>query len=85
LFAGDFMRTFSLDRCYEELQIVTELARGHHLPFPVSQAVADVYQRALRRYGPADGELLAVRLLEEQAGLELRHGPATPGPRKPGS
>jgi 3-hydroxyisobutyrate dehydrogenase len=46
--------------------------------------VADVYQRALRRYGPADGELLAVRLLEEQAGLELRHGPATPGPREPG-
>ena len=84
LFGGDFMRTFGLDRCYEELQIVTELARDHHLPFPVSEAVADVYQRALRRYGPADGELLAVRLLEEQAGLELRHGPATPGPREPG-
>ena len=83
LFAGDFMRTFGLDRCYEELQIVTELARGHHLPFSVSEAVADVYQRALRRYGPVDGELLAVRLLEEQAALELRHGPATPGPHEP--
>jgi 3-hydroxyisobutyrate dehydrogenase len=83
LFAGDFMRTFGLDRCYEELQIVTELARGHHLPFSVSEAVADVYQRALRRYGPVDGELLAVRLLEEQAALELRHSPATPGPREP--
>lgn len=78
LFAGDFMQTFGLDRCYEELQIVTGLARGHHLPFQVSEAVADIYLRALRRYGPADGELLAMALLEEQAGLSLRHPP--PGP-----
>lgn len=75
LFAGDVMRTFGLDRCCEELQIVTELARDHHLPFQASQAVADVYQRALRRYGPVDGELLAVTLLEEQAGLRLRQEP----------
>jgi 3-hydroxyisobutyrate dehydrogenase len=80
LFAGDFMRTFGLDRCYEELQIVTGLAAGHHVPFQVSEAVAGIYQRALRRYGPADGELLAVSLLEEQAGLRLRHSLAT-GPR----
>jgi 3-hydroxyisobutyrate dehydrogenase len=81
LFAGDVMRTFGLDRCCEELQIVTGLARDHDLPFHASQAVADAYQRALRRYGPADGELLAVTLLEEQAGLPLRHSPATRGRR----
>jgi 3-hydroxyisobutyrate dehydrogenase len=83
LFAGDLMRTFGLDRCYEELQIVTELARDHHLPFQVSEAVADVYQRALRRYGPVDGELLGVALLEEEAGLQLRHSPAAREPRDP--
>ena len=77
LFAGDYLRTFGLDRCYEELQTVTDLARAQHLPFPVSEAVTDVYRRALDRYGPADGELLAVALLEEQAGLELRH-PGSP-------
>jgi 3-hydroxyisobutyrate dehydrogenase len=76
LFAGDFMRTFGLDRCCEELRIATELARDHHLPFPVSESVAGLYRQALRRYGPADGELLAVALLEEQAGLRLRHPPA---------
>jgi 3-hydroxyisobutyrate dehydrogenase len=70
------MRTFGLDRCCEELQTVTELARGHHLPFQVSESVADLYQQALRRYGPADGELLGIALLEEQAGLRLRHPPA---------
>ncbi len=80
LFAGDFMRTFGLDRCCEELQIVTELARGHRLPFQVSESVADLYRQALRRYGPADGELLGVALLEEQAGLRLRHPPAADGP-----
>ena len=42
LFAGDFMRTFGLDRCCEELQIVTELAPGHQLPFRVSESVADL-------------------------------------------
>jgi 3-hydroxyisobutyrate dehydrogenase len=78
LLAGDFLRTFGLDRCCEELRTVTELARAHHLPFQTSEAVTGIYQRALRRYGPADGELLAVRLLEEQAGLQLRHSPATP-------
>ena len=58
LFAGDFMRTFALDRCCEELQTVTELARDHHLPFQVSESVAELYRQALRRYGPTDGELL---------------------------
>jgi len=80
LFAGDFMRTFGLDRCCEELQTVTELARGHHLPFQVSESVAELYQQALRRYGPADGELLGIALLEEQARLRLRHPPAADGP-----
>ena len=83
LLVGDVMPTFGLNRCCEELQVVTELARDHHLPFQASQAVADAYQRALRRYGPADGELLAVTLLEEQAGLQLRYSPATRGPHQP--
>jgi 3-hydroxyisobutyrate dehydrogenase len=75
LFAGDFMRTFKLDRCCQELQIVTGLARDHHLPFQVSESVADLYRQALGQYGPEDGELLAIALLEERAGLRLR----TPG------
>jgi len=76
LFAGDFMRSFGLDRCYEELQTVTELAHALGVPFQLSETVADLYRRAVQRYGPADGELLGVALLEEQAGLQLRHSPA---------
>jgi 3-hydroxyisobutyrate dehydrogenase len=84
LFAGDFLPTFGLDRCCEELQIATDLARDYHLPFQVSESVASLYRQALRRFGPADGELLAVALLEEQAGLRLRHPPAADGLRDPG-
>lgn len=73
LFAGDFMRSFGLDRCYEELQTVTELAHRLGVPFQLSETVTDVYRRAVQRYGSADGELLSIALLEEQAGLLLRH------------
>jgi hypothetical protein len=45
------------------------LGREHDVPFELSALVERIYQRALARYGPADGELLAVALLEEQAGL----------------
>jgi hypothetical protein len=41
--------------------------------YRAAQLTERTYQRALQRFGPADGELLAVALLEEQAGLRLRH------------
>jgi 3-hydroxyisobutyrate dehydrogenase len=54
LFADDFMRSFGLDRCYEELQTVTELAHALGVPIQLSETVADVYRRAVQRYGSAD-------------------------------
>jgi 3-hydroxyisobutyrate dehydrogenase len=80
LFAGDFMRSFGLDRCYEELQTVTELAHRLGVPFQLSETVTDVYRRAVQRYGSADGELLSIALLEEQAGRSLRHSPPSTDP-----
>jgi hypothetical protein len=71
MLAGDFMRGFSLDRRYEELQTVTELAHNLEVSFPLSEAVADVYRQAVRRYGSADGELLTIALLEQQAPPDL--------------
>jgi hypothetical protein len=75
LLAGDYLTSFGLDRCCEELAAVTALGREHDVPFELSALVEQMYQRALSRYGPADGELLAVALLEEAAGVRLRHGP----------
>jgi 3-hydroxyisobutyrate dehydrogenase len=77
LLDGDYLTSFGLDRCCEELAAVVGLAHETGVPCDLAQLVERTYQRALERYGPVDGELLAAALLEEEAGLRLRH---TPGP-----
>jgi 3-hydroxyisobutyrate dehydrogenase len=72
LLDGDYLESFGLDRCCEELDAVVALAGELHVPFELSATVARSYRRALERYGPVDGELLAVAALEERAGLLLR-------------
>jgi 3-hydroxyisobutyrate dehydrogenase len=73
LLDGDYLTSFGLDRCCEELASVTALAREHHLPAEFAVLVEATYRRALRRFGPIDGELLAAALLEDEAGRLLRH------------
>ena len=72
VFQGDYLTSFGLDRICEELDAVTALADHHQVPHDLSDLVRRTYRRALDRYGPADGELLAVALLEEEAGSKLR-------------
>lgn len=74
LLGGDYLESFGVDRCYEELESVVTLADELGVPFELSRSVARAYARALERYGPVDGELLAAALLEEQAGVTLRTG-----------
>jgi 3-hydroxyisobutyrate dehydrogenase len=73
LLDGDYLASFELDRCCEELTSVIGLAREYETPCELSAVVERTYQHALSRYGPVGGELLAVALLEEQAGVRLRH------------
>ena len=72
LLEGDYLPSFGLDRCCEELDAVVSLAKQLAVPFELSTQVFQAYARALDRYGPVDGELLAVALLEERAGTRLR-------------
>jgi 3-hydroxyisobutyrate dehydrogenase len=72
LLAGDYLTSFGLDRVCEELSTTTALAREHQVPFELSRLVERTYRRALTRFGAVDGELLAVALLEEEAGRLLR-------------
>jgi 3-hydroxyisobutyrate dehydrogenase len=74
VFQGDYLTSFGLDRICEELESVTALAGEHQVPWELSGLVRRTYRRALARYGPVDGELLAVALLEEEAGEKLRPG-----------
>lgn len=73
LFTGDYLTSFGLDRCCEELEAVADVAHRHRSPFVLSDLVTEMYERALARYGAVDGELMAVALLEEEAGRQLRY------------
>jgi 3-hydroxyisobutyrate dehydrogenase len=72
LLAGDYLTDFPLDRCVDELRIITRLAGEAGTPHELAGVVTGIHERALERFGPVLGEMLAARLLEEQAGLELR-------------
>ena len=74
LMDGDYLPSFPLDRCCEELQAVIQLAKQSHIPHELAGTVSSIYLRALERYGPADGELLSVALLEDEAQVRIRHG-----------
>ncbi|MBO0776195.1 MAG: NAD(P)-dependent oxidoreductase [Actinobacteria bacterium] len=74
VFQGDYLTSFGLDRICEELEAVSALADHYQVPHDLSDLVRRTYRRALARYGPVDGELLAVALLEEEAGHKLRPG-----------
>jgi 3-hydroxyisobutyrate dehydrogenase-like beta-hydroxyacid dehydrogenase len=79
LLAGDYAETFGLDRCVEELQTLRDLAEQHGTPFELSSLVTRLHEQALARYGAVKGELLAAKLLEEQAGQQLRAGHSAVG------
>jgi len=72
VFSGDYMPLFGLDRCTEELEAVTDMFQALGVPSELSQVVTRVHQRALLRFGPVDGELMALALMEELAGSPLR-------------
>jgi 3-hydroxyisobutyrate dehydrogenase len=72
LLEGDYLETFGIDRCVEELETLASLAQAAGVPFELSSTVARLHREALQRFGAVDGELLAARLLEERAGQTLR-------------
>jgi 3-hydroxyisobutyrate dehydrogenase len=74
LLDGDYLTSFPLDRCCAELEAATALAGELGVPHELASVVTSIHLSALERYGPVDGELLGVSLLEEQAGLRIRHG-----------
>lgn len=74
LLVGDYRDSFGLERCCEQLDAITSLARELGVPFELSEAARDAFGAALERYGPVDGELRAIALLEERAGVTLRGG-----------
>lgn len=74
LLNGDYLTTFGLDRCVEELDAVVAAARSRDVPFEVSATVARLHREALDHFGAVDGELLGIALLEHRASARLHTG-----------
>lgn len=72
LLAGDYLETFGIDRVVEELDALVRLADRAEVPFELSRTVTRLHREALERFGAIDGELLAAKLLEQRAGIDLR-------------
>ncbi len=72
LLAGDYMVSFGIDRVVEELDTVQSMGRAAHVTTPILDSSARLHRAALDRFGPVLGELLAVKLLESDAGRQLR-------------
>jgi 3-hydroxyisobutyrate dehydrogenase len=79
LLAGDYLATFGVDRCVEELDALKRFADRAGTPFGLSAEVVRGYRRALDAFGAVDGELLGVAHLERLAGRLIR--PEQPGRR----
>jgi len=84
VFRGDYLDSFGLDRICEELEAVTALAGEYQVPRELFDVVRRTYRRALARFGPADGELLAVSLLDDEAGCSAHSWQARPARLTPG-
>ncbi|MGW3288582.1 NAD(P)-dependent oxidoreductase [Streptomyces sp. NPDC001002] len=72
LFAGDYLPSYGLDRIHDQLKAITGEAQDLGTPHELADTVLRIHRLALERFGPVDGELLAVALLEEIAGTLLR-------------
>ncbi|GAA3913828.1 sulfolactaldehyde 3-reductase [Microbacterium invictum] len=65
---GDYAASFGLDRCIDEIDIVSDLADDRQTPFDVGRVIQRLHHDALDRYGAVDGEMLVAKMLEERAG-----------------
>jgi 3-hydroxyisobutyrate dehydrogenase len=72
LLRGDYLTSFGLDRCVEELDSVQRFVRDHQLPGEFISWVAGAHRAALAQLGPVDGELMGIAYLEQRAGSLLR-------------
>jgi 3-hydroxyisobutyrate dehydrogenase len=70
--AGDYDEAFPMRLVSKDLALVIELAREVGLPVELSALVEQIHRRARASYGDEAGEISAVRLYEDIAGIELR-------------
>jgi 3-hydroxyisobutyrate dehydrogenase len=76
VFEGDYDESFTLDLVTKDLGLAVDLGRDLGVPLELGALVEQLHRRARAIYGDEAGELSAVRLVEDAAGLKLRLGKA---------
>jgi 3-hydroxyisobutyrate dehydrogenase len=69
---GDYDDGFAMKLVTKDLGLAIDLARDVGVPVELSSLVEQVHRRARAVYGDEAGEMSAVRLYEDLAGVELR-------------
>ncbi|HTU96693.1 MAG TPA: NAD(P)-dependent oxidoreductase [Solirubrobacteraceae bacterium] len=69
---GDYDDGFAMKLVTKDLGLAVDLARDVGVPVELSAVVEQIHRRARSVYGDDAGEMSAVRLYEDLAGLELR-------------
>lgn len=69
---GDYDEGFVMKLVTKDLGLAVDLARDVGVPVELSSLVEQIHRRAGAVYGDAAGELSAIRLYEDLAGVQLR-------------
>jgi 3-hydroxyisobutyrate dehydrogenase len=73
--SGDYDDVFPLRLVTKDLGLAVDLARDVGVPVELTALVEQVHRRARARYGDDGGQISAIRLYEDLAGVSLRTGP----------
>jgi 3-hydroxyisobutyrate dehydrogenase len=69
---GDYDQGFAMKLVTKDLGLAVDLARDVGVPVELAALVEQIHHRARATYGDSAGEMSAVRLYEDLAGIELR-------------
>ena len=72
IFAGHYDPSFPLKLCLKDLALIDELMAETGTRSELTDACHARFREAAERYGPDAGEMTVCRLLEEDAGVDLR-------------
>lgn len=72
IFAGHYDPSFRLALCLKDLGLIDELVTETGTRSELTQAAFTRFREAAERYGPDAGEMTVCRLIEEDAGVDLR-------------
>lgn len=79
IFAGHYDPSFRLALCLKDLKLIDKLVKETGTRSELTQATYDRFREAAERYGEDAGEMTVCKLIEDDAGINLRvdgHWPA---------